>query len=284
MSAVERRFPAAAEFLAAVRGGGPAPVFGPGELQNVHDDQPEPWVTVRVDYRMSRWELFAAVSAGYATTNVDRSPDDMTVEQIRYDVEGFLALTSSLELDALVEEIAGKVERGEDPEQMAALLRAMDRAYPQVSEIQTPAPEFAAEFPHVAAHLARERGETPAVQRPVYEGGTVTLDTLDAGRITIDEPVWCTGHDGEQVVQRVDVTHVGVTVTGEYAGVEFLPACISWGPFAQLRPEPLPLADVDEFPGMTPDELRELGVEVVRHGCALHSKANELDRIRRGMS
>lgn len=261
MSAVERRFPAAAEFLAAERGEGPAPFYGPTETQNTHDDQPEPHVIVRIDFQMSRFELFALLADGYATTNIERSPDDMTVEQIRSDVEAACAGTSSLELDALVETVAGQIERGEHPEQMQALRRAMDRAYP-----------------------LRWEPEPRPVQRPEYGAGTVTLTTLDHGRITIDEPAWCGGHDGEQIVQRVDVTHVGVTVTGEYAGVEFLPARISWAPFAQLRSEPLPLADVDEFPGMTPDELRELGAEVGLHVGRLYAKANELDRIRRAGS
>jgi hypothetical protein len=123
----------------------------------------------------------------------------------------------------------------------------------------------------------------PPVQNPEYGPGTVTLDTLDQGRITIDEPEWCTGHDGEQIVQRVDITHVGTTVAGEFAGVEFLPACIAWGPFGELRPEPYPLADVDEFPGMDPAQLRQLAAEVGLHAGRLYSKANELDRIRRGM-
>lgn len=257
---VERHFPVVAAFLAAERGEGPAPVYGPTGVQNDHDDQPEPWVTVRVDYRVSRWELLAALAAGYATANEMQDPDGMTVEAIRQDVESFLADTSARDLDAMVEEVAGRVESGEDRAQFEALRRAMDRAYPVA-----PAP-------------------LPPLQRPRYGAGTVTLDTLDHGRITIDEPVWCTGHDGEQIVQRVDVTHVGVTVTGEYAGVEFLPARIAWAPFAQLRPEPLPLADVDDFAGMTPDELRELGAEVGLHAGRLYSKANELDRIRRGMS
>ncbi|MFJ9903908.1 DUF6907 domain-containing protein [Streptomyces sp. NPDC101152] len=254
---VERHFPQAAAFLAAERGEGPAPVYGPTEPQNDHDDQPEPWVTVRVGYRVSRFELLAALAAGYATANEMQDPDTMTVAEIRYDVEAFFADTSARDLDAMVEEVASKVERGEDHAQFEALRRAMDRAYP----VSGPPPA--------------------AVQRPVYDDGTVTLDTLDHGRITIDEPIWCTGHDGEQIVHRADVTHVGVTVTGEYAGVEFLPARISWAPFAELRPEPLPLADVDEFPSMTPDELRELGAELGLHVGRLYSKANELDRIRR---
>lgn len=262
---VERHFPVTARFLAAERGGGPAPVYGPTSLQNDHDDQPEPHVIVRVDYRVSRWELLAALAAGYATANEQQDPDTMTVEEIRYDVEAFLADTSARDLDGMVEEVAAKVERGDDRAQMEALRRATGRAYPVTT-----------------------RTEPRPVQRPEYGNGTVTLDTLDHGRITIPEPAWCLGHGGEQIVQRVDVTHVGRTVAAELetdgGTIEFLPACISWGPFAELRPEPYPLADVDEFPGMDPAQLRELAAEVGLHAGRLYTLANQLDRIRRAES
>lgn len=177
---VERHFPVVAAFLAAERGGGPAPVYGPTGVQNDHDDQPEPWVTVRVDYRVSRWELLAALAAGYATANEMQDPDGMTVEEIRRDVESFLADTSARELDAMVEEVAGRVERGEDREQFEALRRAMDRAYPVA-----------------AARPVRVPGER-----------TVTVRTLDAGDVVTVEPHWCIGEhaDGEH---RADLNHQG---------------------------------------------------------------------------
>lgn len=257
-SFTERHFPEIARFLAAERGEGPAPVFGPGDLQNAHDDQPEPHVVVRVAYRLSRIELFAAFTAGYAMTNVGQDPDSMTVKQIRYDVEGHLADSSVLMLDDLVTDVAGKLQRGEDTAQMEALKRAVDRAYP----VGPPAPR--------------------PTQNPVYGDGTVTVDTLDHGRITIGEPAWCEGHDGVLVGHRADVTHRGPWIVAEFEGVEFLPACISWAPFSELQPEPM--ADVDEFPGMGPGELRALAAENGAHCGRLYSKANELDRIRRRQS
>ncbi|MER5507190.1 hypothetical protein ABT052_17895 [Streptomyces sp. NPDC002766] len=57
--------------------------------------------------------------------------------------------------------------------------------------------EFAEEFPHIAAHLAAERG-----------GRTVTVRTLDAGDVVTAEPHWCIGEhaDGEY---RADLNHQG---------------------------------------------------------------------------
>ncbi|WP_055612830.1 DUF6907 domain-containing protein [Streptomyces phaeochromogenes] len=178
---VERHFPVTAAFLAAERGEGPAPVYGPTGLQNAHDDQPEPYVTVRVDYRVSRFELFAALAAGYATSNEMQDPDGMTVQQIRYDVEAQLSLMSWRDMEDLVESVAGQIEQGEHPEQMQALKRAMDRAYPVA----------------------------PAPVRPSRTGGdTVTVDTVDHGPVTLDEPFWCLGvHPAE--AYREDIVHEG---------------------------------------------------------------------------
>ncbi|MFF7331535.1 DUF6907 domain-containing protein [Streptomyces sp. NPDC008150] len=126
----ERHYPEVAAFLAADRGGeGAAPVIGPTGQQNVHDDQAGPHVVVRVDYRLSRPELFAALAAGYATTNTGADPDTMTVDEIRRDVEAYLADTSALTLSDMVETVARQVQGGQHPEQMQALKRAMDRAY-----------------------------------------------------------------------------------------------------------------------------------------------------------
>jgi hypothetical protein len=219
VSAVERRFPAAAAFLAAERGEGPAPVVWSGETQNVHDDQPAPHVLARVDYRLSRWELFAALAAGYATTNSGADPDEMTVAQIRYDVEAQLALMSWREMEGLVEEVAGEIERGEHLEHMQALKRAMDRAYPPVTR----------------------REEIPAdlreLRRPRAGGNTITVNTVDYGPVELPEPHWCVDvhPDGEY---RADIVHYGeeialVTDTTCHGQVQVLTAALYQGPFSE---------------------------------------------------
>ena len=262
---VERHFPKVTRFLAAERGEGLVPTFGPTELQNVHDDTGPTYAIVRVEFAMSRAELETAMSYGYAEANHGRPPEDMTVEEIRKEIEGYLAYTGALEMFRHVEAEQRRTIPPADQPHIDALNAALYRAYP----------------PH------REPEPAP-VQAPRYGDGTVTLQTLDHGEITIDEPVWCTGHDGEPVVQRVDVTHVGATVAAELetdgGTVEFLPARISWGPFAELRPEPYPLADVDDFPGLDPAQLRELAAEVGTHAGRLYTLANQLDRIRRAES
>ncbi|MEV0639020.1 hypothetical protein AB0I77_29570 [Streptomyces sp. NPDC050619] len=232
----------------------PPPSFGPTEI--IRDEDTEAFAIVQLALAVPRDQLRAALLIGHAQMAGEPPLADMDVLDIRREVEGYLGACAVIDLYREADTIT--VRLAEHPELAAELDAAIDRAY-------KPRP-------------------APPVQQPVYGDGTVTLDTLDHGRITIPEPTWCTGHDGEQIVQRIDIAHVGAATAGEYAGVDFLPARISWGPFAELRPEPYPLADVDEFPGMDPDELRELAAEVGLHAGRLYSKANELDRIRRGQA
>lgn len=236
------------------------PVYGPTDPFG--DEEHTPEVIVRVDFLMSREQITTALGIAWAEIAADyrdRGPESLAVAEVRHEVEAYLSVQAFHELGKQMERDQARTFPPEQQRVVQLLAEAVERAYPP----------------------SRETEPRP-VQAPRYGDGTVTLQTLDAGEITIDEPVWCTGHDGEQVVQRVDVTHVGTATAGEFAGVEFLPARISWGPFAELRPEPYPLADVDEFPGMEPDELRQLATEVGTHAGRLYTKANELDRIRRG--
>ncbi|MFF4566179.1 DUF6907 domain-containing protein [Streptomyces sp. NPDC001435] len=117
---------------------------------------------------------------------------------------------------------------------------------------------------------------------------TITLQTIDHGPVTVEEPDWCLGHAGEPVGYRADIVHKGRIVAAEYEAdhgpVEFLKARISWGPFGELRPEPYPVADVEEFPPMSPAQLRELVAEVHLHADRLDRLADELDRLRRAES
>lgn len=237
---VERHFPVTAQFLATEHGEGPAPIYGPTDVQNAHDDQPEPHVVVHVACRMSRWELLAALAAGYATTNIERSPDDMTVQQIRYDVEAQLSGSSWRSMEELVEEVAGTVERGEHPEQMAALKRAIDRAYPP-------------------------RRPEPVRKPPRYGDGTVTLDTFDQGDVTVPEPTWCTGHGWQPNPHRSDITHKSVQVkagveTEGHGWVGILLAYVSHAPHLTQQPElhPVVSVELDVKADFTAEEIVEL--------------------------
>ncbi|MBD9729193.1 hypothetical protein PV755_39680, partial [Streptomyces caniscabiei] len=80
---VERAFPDVARFL------GQLPVYGPTELQNVHDDTGPAVVIVRVDFALSREELQTALAYGYAESNSRRPIGELSVEEVRAEVEGY---------------------------------------------------------------------------------------------------------------------------------------------------------------------------------------------------
>ncbi|MGW3651875.1 DUF6907 domain-containing protein [Streptomyces sp. NPDC000878] len=239
------------------------PVYGPTEVFQEEDTAPD--VVVRVAFALSRVQLLTALSIGFTEMNSGRDAEHLTVDEVRREVEGWLHAAASVELERYVSQGQLTAHPAEVQPVMDGLGAALDRAYPPVAVGE------------------KTVADLRPVQRPRYGDGTVTLQTLDHGEITIAEPAWCLGHDGEQIVQRVDVTHVGRTIAAELetdgGTIEFLPARISWGPFAELRPEPYPLADVDDFPGMDPGLLRELAAETALHAGRLYRLSNELDRL-----
>lgn len=106
------------------------PTFGPTGLQNVHDDAPTPYAIVRLDYRVSRVELFAALVLGFTETNVDRDPDSLSVEEIRQEVEACLAASSFNDVWFVVERLERREFSDVQERRLEALERALERAYP----------------------------------------------------------------------------------------------------------------------------------------------------------
>lgn len=227
------------------------PVFGPTETMPCDDDA-TPFVRLRVELVVSREQLRAALAIGHAELAGEPPLPELAVDDIRREIEGHFAACASVETDQEADRLGARLS----PQLAAELDAAIDRAYPT--------------RPAVA-----ERTE----QGPEYGPGTVTLDTLDHGRITIDEPAWCAGHEWQSLCLREEISHVSTAVAGVFAGVEFLPARITSGPFAAGHE--VPVIDIDEFPSMTSDELRDLASAVGLHAGRLYSKANELDRIHR---
>ncbi|MEU0038470.1 hypothetical protein [Streptomyces sp. NPDC006333] len=69
---------------------------------------------------------------------------------------------------------------------------------------------------------------------------TVTLETLDRGTVTIPEPGWCRGHEGEPPQRYTDLTHNSVTARA--AGI--LTVHLSQAPYLVGSPEPHPIVSV----------------------------------------
>ncbi|MGW4434710.1 DUF6907 domain-containing protein [Streptomyces sp. NPDC004596] len=70
---------------------------------------------------------------------------------------------------------------------------------------------------------------------------TVTLETIDHGPVTFEEPPWCIGHHWQQDIGRNDITHRSVRVkapadTYSYGMQQLLQVWMSWAPFVELVP------------------------------------------------
>ncbi|MGW4139352.1 DUF6907 domain-containing protein [Streptomyces mirabilis] len=78
---------------------------------------------------------------------------------------------------------------------------------------------------------------------------TVTLQTIDHGPITVPEPGWCRGHEGEPPCYRSDITHNTTMVrtaatTDRHGRVQLLQAYISHAPYLEQSAEPYPVVSV----------------------------------------
>ncbi|MDX3689927.1 hypothetical protein PV726_06165 [Streptomyces europaeiscabiei] len=253
------------EWRNAGAGLGRLPVFGPTDPFG--DGETTPDVIVRVDFLLSREQLVTALGISWAEVAGDRAPESLTVVEARYEIESYLAVQAFHELADQMERDQRRVFPPDSQRAMQVLAEVVNRAYPVAS---APAP------------VVRQ------AQAPRYGDGTVTLQTLDHGEIVVNEPAWCVGHDGETVGHRADITHNGAWTAAELDvdgdTVEFLPVRISHAPLTELQPEPRPVADVEGFPALDAEQLRDLAGKVGAHAGRLYSKANELDRLRRAES
>lgn len=215
---VERAFPDVARFL------GQLPAYGPTEVFHDEDDT-APDAVVRVAFALSREQLMTALSIGFTEIAPDRDAEDLTVEETRKEVEGWLHAAAVIELDRYVRQGQLTAYPVEAQPVMDALSAALDRAYP-----------------------ARTR--EPVRRAPRYGDGTVTLDTVDHGEVTVPEPAWCIGHSWQPNPHRADITHnstrVKAAATTDGAGrVHLLIARISHSPLLEIEPEPYPVVSVD---------------------------------------
>ncbi|MFD7709502.1 hypothetical protein [Streptomyces sp. NPDC059786] len=127
---VERHFPEVSRFLAEERGHRPAPTFGPSGIHNVHGDGTPARAIVRLDLQVSYDELVIAFLVGFTMQHPGRDPESMSAAEVRAVVEGYLASASCTELARAVGELEiGDLTR-DQYEQLPALIRAVEDAYP----------------------------------------------------------------------------------------------------------------------------------------------------------
>lgn len=194
------------------------PSFGPTDPIPCDDDR-DAFATVNLSLVVSREQLRTALAIGHAEAAGQPPLAELEILDVRREVEGYLAAVAVIGTEE--EAVTARIS----PELLAELDAAIDRAYTR--------PE-----------------STFRMQQPVYGGGTVALDTLDRGRITVDEPAWCTGHDGQPVGTWAEITHDGPHITAavealEYSPVPLLRANVTHAPNLEQSPEPRPVAYVE---------------------------------------
>ncbi|MFC7892705.1 DUF6907 domain-containing protein [Streptomyces sp. NPDC057381] len=195
------------------------PVFGPTEI--IGDDEQPTLAIVQLAIALPREQLRAALAIGHAQMAGEPPLDEMSVLDVRREVEGYLGAASIVDLYRETAVVTKRIT----PEHAVELDSAIDRAYSRPA----PAPK--------------------AKQDPRYGEGTVTLQTLDHGEVTVPEPAWCVGHDDDIVGHLADTTHNGAIVTTDattsrHGQMRIMEAQLIQAPHGELRPEPLPLLSI----------------------------------------
>ncbi|MCT9078816.1 DUF6907 domain-containing protein [Streptomyces fulvoviolaceus] len=225
------------------------PAFGPTEPIPCDDDR-DAFATVNISMVVSREQLRAALAIGHAEQAGQPPLADLEVLDVRREVEGYLAAVAIISTEQ--ETATARIS----PELLAELDAAIDRAYTR------------RQFIHEA-------------QAPSYSEGTVTLQTLDRGEVTVPEPAWCKGHEGELVGPLSQVTHDGSDITADVDGLPLVRANLTHAPYLELEPEPHPLVYVEglEAASFDADGLRQVVAEGRAFLDRLEALAGQLDAL-----
>lgn len=120
------------------------------------------------------------------------------------------------------------------------------------------------------------------------EPRTITLPTADHGPVTLDEPAWCTGHDGHRPdIARVDLTHTGPAVDCTFRGIEVFTAELVASPYSASTSPELggPTPGVSVWPlgrTLNPVQLYDLAGLLDGSADRLRGLADQLARILAG--
>ncbi|BCL20285.1 hypothetical protein ACPCBX_13570 [Streptomyces tuirus] len=124
---VARHFPETTRFLADDRRG-ELPVFGPFEVQGGVDEPEPPVAVVQVAFALTRTQLLTVLAMSFAGLG-DRTPESLTDDEVRREVEGQLAAEAIIEIDHLMEANEQAVFPPEQQRAMDLLGAAVDRAF-----------------------------------------------------------------------------------------------------------------------------------------------------------
>lgn len=238
----------------------PPPVFGPSTTFPI-DENLQPFAVVGLRLTVSREQLRAMLAIGHAEQAGEPPLGDLSVIDTRREIEGYLAASAVLELDREADVINGRLS----PEHLDELDAAIQRAYT----------------------VPIDRQQIP--QAPVYGDGTVTLQTLDHGEVTVPEPAWCLGHDGTDVGTMAEISHEGpdsfaVVESADLGEVPLLKANLTQGPYLDREPELFPLLAVEgiEPASFNSAQLRAVAARLVVFAGHLRDEARQLEAWERG--
>lgn len=105
------------------------PVFGPFEVQGGVDELEPAVAVVQVAFALTRTQLLTALAMSFAGLGPERTPESLTDDEVRREVEGQLAAEAIIELDHLMEANERTVFPPEQQQAMDALGVAVDRAF-----------------------------------------------------------------------------------------------------------------------------------------------------------
>ncbi|NED31977.1 hypothetical protein [Streptomyces sp. SID8499] len=125
---VARHFPETTRFIADERLR-ELPVFGPYEVQGGVDELEPAVAVVQVAFALTRTQLVTALAMGFAGLGADRTPQSLTDDEVRREVEGHLAAEALIELDRQMEANEQTVFPPDQQQGMGVLASAVDRAF-----------------------------------------------------------------------------------------------------------------------------------------------------------
>ncbi|MFE2020149.1 DUF6907 domain-containing protein [Streptomyces sp. NPDC059499] len=110
---------------------------------------------------------------------------------------------------------------------------------------------------------------------------TVTVQTIDQGAVTIAEPTWCSGHDGDAPQLLCDTGHIGARHTMTYEGLELATAALVQDPFVVHSDRSVSvLVELGHLGhGLTPGELDGLAAVLVDYAGTLRGLARQLSTL-----
>ncbi|MFJ6846424.1 DUF6907 domain-containing protein [Streptomyces griseoluteus] len=116
---------------------------------------------------------------------------------------------------------------------------------------------------------------------------TITLDTIDHGPVTFEEPPWCIGHHWQRDIGRNDITHRSVRVkaavdTESHGLLPVLNGWVSWAPFAELVPRVA--VEVDVQGDFEAEDITQVVQGLQLAGARLEKLAAEAIRLRGELS